>query len=52
MGSPEGYHTTVGVSGYQTYFLWLVAGEHQGFFHSNNPGHDWAATVEQMVKRG
>ena len=28
---PRGYHTTVGAPGYNTYFLWAMAGEHQGF---------------------
>ena len=49
---PKGYHTTVSAPGYQTYFLWLMAGEHQGFFRSNDPDHDWVAAVEQMVKKG
>lgn len=38
---PKGYHTTVSTPGYQTYFLWLMAGEHQGFHRSNDPEHDW-----------
>lgn len=28
---PRGYHTTVSALGYNTYFLWVMAGEHQGF---------------------
>lgn len=47
---PKGYHTTVGAPGYQTYFLWLMAGEHQGFFRSNDPDHDWVSTVEKIIK--
>lgn len=27
---PRGYHTTVGAPGYNTYFLWLMAGKDQG----------------------
>lgn len=49
---PEGYHTTVGAPGYNTYFLWLMAGEHQGFFRSNDPDHDWVSAVENMIKKG
>ena len=48
---PKGYHTTVGAPGYNTYFLWLMAGEHQGFFRSNDPDHDWVTAVENMVKK-
>lgn len=40
---PYGYHTTVSTPGYQTYFLWLMAGDHQGFNRSNDPLHDWIA---------
>ena len=38
---PEGFHTTVATPGYQTYFLWLMAGDYQGFNRSNDPEHDW-----------
>lgn len=38
---PYGYHTTVSTPGYQTYFLWLMAGDYQGFNRSNDPAHDW-----------
>ena len=38
---PYGYHTTVSTPGYQTYFLWLMAGDYQGFNRSNDPVHDW-----------
>ncbi len=38
---PCGYHTTVTTPGYRTYFLWLMAGDHQGFNRSNDPIHDW-----------
>lgn len=48
---PRGYHTTVGAPGYNTYFLWLMAGEHQGFFRSNDPDHDWVTAVENLVKK-
>ena len=40
---PYGFHTTVATPGYQTYFLWLMAGDYQGFNRSNDPEHDWIA---------
>ena len=40
---PRGYHTTVSTPGYKTYFLWLMAGDYQGFNSSNDPEHDWIA---------
>jgi 5-deoxy-glucuronate isomerase len=40
---PKGFHTTVATPGYQTYFLWLMAGDYQGFNRSNDPEHDWIA---------
>ena len=48
---PEGYHTTVSAPGYNTYFLWMMAGDHQGFYRSNDPEHDWITAVENMVKK-
>ncbi len=38
---PYGYHSTVSTPGYETYFLWLMAGDYQGFNRSNDPAHDW-----------
>ncbi|MBQ0101628.1 MAG: 5-deoxy-glucuronate isomerase [Firmicutes bacterium] len=38
---PFGYHTTVSAPKYKTYFLWLMAGDYQGFNRSNDPDHDW-----------
>jgi len=38
---PRGYHTTVATPGYKSYFLWLMAGDYQGFNRSNDPEHDW-----------
>lgn len=38
---PRGYHTTVATPGYQTYFLWLMAGDYQGFNRSSDPDHAW-----------
>ncbi|MBR4061057.1 MAG: 5-deoxy-glucuronate isomerase [Lachnospiraceae bacterium] len=38
---PYGYHTTVSTPGYSTYFLWLMAGEYQGFNRSLDAQHAW-----------
>ena len=48
---PRGYHTTVGAPGYNSYFLWLMAGSHQGFFRSNDPDHQWVSAVENIIKK-
>jgi len=48
---PYGYHTTVSAPGYNTYFLWLMAGKHQGFCRVNDPDHAWVAAVENMMKK-
>ncbi len=38
---PYGYHTTVSTPGYKTYFLWIMAGDYQGFNRSSDPEHAW-----------
>ncbi len=38
---PFGYHTTVSAPGYETYFLWLMAGDYQGFNRTSDPEHAW-----------
>ena len=48
---PRGYHTTVGAPGYNSYFLWLMAGERQGFYRSSDPEHAWVGAVENLIKR-
>ncbi len=48
---PRGYHTTVGAPGYNSYFLWLMSGQHQGFFRSNDPDHAWVSAVENLIKK-
>ena len=48
---PRGYHTTVGAPGYNTYFLWLMAGEYQGFYRANDPDHAWVSAVENLLKK-
>ena len=48
---PKGYHVTVSAPGYNTYFLWSMAGEYQGFFRSNDPDHAWVNAVENLLKK-
>jgi len=48
---PEGYHTTVVAPGYNSYFLWAMAGEHQGFYRSNDPDHEWVSALENVLKK-
>lgn len=48
---PKGYHVTVAAPGYNSYFLWSMAGEHQGFFRSSDPDHEWVAAVENLLKK-
>ena len=48
---PCGYHTTVSAPGYNTYFLWLMAGDHQGFCRTNDPAHAWVSAVENLIKK-
>lgn len=48
---PFGYHTTVGAPGYNSYFLWMSAGEYQGFYRSFDPEHEWVAAVENIMKK-
>lgn len=46
-----GYHTTVMAPGYKSYFLWIMAGTHQGFYRSNDPDHQWVSAVEDLLKK-
>ena len=48
---PRGYHTTVGAPGYNSYFLWMSAGEYQGFYRAYDPEHEWYAAVENVLKK-
>lgn len=48
---PYGYHTTVCAPGYNAYFLWLMAGQYQGFCRTNDPAHAWVAAVENVIKK-
>lgn len=47
---PRGYHATVGAPGYSAYCLWLMAGEHQGFYRTIDPDHEWVSAVETIIK--
>lgn len=38
---PRGFHAAVSTPGYKSYFLWLMAGDYQGFNRSNDPEHNW-----------
>ena len=44
---PYGYHAAVSTPGYATYFLWLMAGDYQGFNRSLDPEHAWVAELEK-----
>ena len=35
------FSAMISTPGYQTYFLWLMAGDHQGFNRSSDPAHAW-----------
>lgn len=48
---PRGYHTTVAAPGYNSYFLWMSAGEYQGFYRSYDSEHEWYAAAENMLKK-
>jgi len=48
---PEGYHCTVTAPGYNSYLLWMSVGEHQGFYRSYDPDHEWCAAVENVIKK-
>ncbi len=48
---PKGYHTVSAAPGYNTYFLWCMAGDHKGFYRSNDPDHAWVASCENLLTR-
>jgi len=47
----KGYHTTVTAPGYKSYFLWLMAGEHKGFYRASDPDHTWVEAMENVLKK-
>ncbi len=38
---PRGYHPFCCAPGYNSYYLWIMAGENRGFFMSTEEGHKW-----------
>ena len=38
---PKGYHLTQTAPGYKMYILWLMAGDVQGVYRTNDPDHEW-----------
>ena len=38
---PKGYHPFCCAPGYDSYYLWIMAGENRGFFMSSEEGHVW-----------
>jgi len=46
---PRGYHTTVSAPGYNSYFLWAMAGDNKGFFRSSDPEHEWVTALENFI---
>ncbi len=38
---PRGYHPFCCAPGYESYYLWIMAGENRGFFLSTEEGHVW-----------
>lgn len=38
---PKGYHPFCCAPGYDSYYLWIMAGENRGFFMTTEEGHKW-----------
>ncbi len=38
---PKGYHPFACAPGYDSYYLWVMAGENRGFFMTTEEGHAW-----------
>lgn len=38
---PKGYHPFCCAPGYDSYYLWIMAGEHRGFYMTTEEGHKW-----------
>ncbi|MBE7052389.1 MAG: 5-deoxy-glucuronate isomerase [Ruminococcaceae bacterium] len=38
---PRGYHPFHSAPGYDSYYLWIMAGEDRGFFMTTDPDHKW-----------
>ncbi|MGE4283484.1 MAG: 5-deoxy-glucuronate isomerase [Clostridia bacterium] len=48
---PKGYHTTVAAPGYNSYFLWAMAGDNKGFYRSSDPEHEWVSAIENFITK-
>lgn len=38
---PKGYHPFCCAPGYESYYLWIMAGKNRGFFMTTEEGHKW-----------
>ncbi len=38
---PKGYHPYACAPGYNSYYLWIMAGENRGFYMTTEEGHKW-----------
>lgn len=38
---PKGYHPFCSAPGYDSYYLWIMAGDNRGFFMTTEEGHKW-----------
>ena len=38
---PRGYHPYHSAPGYDSYYLWIMAGENRGFYMTTDPDHRW-----------
>lgn len=47
---PEGYHTLVSAPGYETYFLWFLAGEQRTQGAIDDPDVGWVARTVPMLR--
>lgn len=49
---PHGYHTTCSAPGYQTYFLWMLAGTARTQAVMLDPEHNWVQKSIGLLKSG
>jgi 5-deoxy-glucuronate isomerase len=48
---PHGYHTYVGAPGYQSYYLWFLAGEHRTQAVIEDADHGWVGKTVPMLRQ-
>jgi 5-deoxy-glucuronate isomerase len=48
--APIGYHSVVSAPGYQTYYLWFLAGEHRIQATAGDPDLDWVGKTVPMLR--